>query len=84
MNGLSDIEAAIKRAIFTIVGGAEIDAHAPLFNLNIDSLDFAQLIIEVEVETGLHVPDKVFSDAKITLEQLAQIIHDHNKSGEKP
>jgi acyl carrier protein len=45
-------------------------------DLGADSLDLAEMTMELEDQLGISVPEEVFSDPNLTLGQVEQAIHE--------
>lgn len=91
MTGLFEIQNNIIKAIDVVTcanpsyasmgwDDATIAAKT-LFEFPIDSLDFAEIIIETEALTDMRVPDIAASNPKITIGELAETILKYNKPG---
>jgi acyl carrier protein len=62
------IEAAVKTAIAEQFGipEAQVNLDSPLSDYDADSLDLVELVMVIEDETGVEIPDNEFDSVKMS------------------
>lgn len=77
-----EIEKVVKEAIFKFNGlnyAAEINNEDGLAtDMDIDSLDYAEAVMEIEKESGISIPDEVFRNTpcdEITVGSLTDMLY---------
>lgn len=85
-----EIEKVVKEAIFKFNGlnyAAEINNEDGLAtDMDIDSLDYAEAVMEIEKESGISIPDEALNIKpyyKLTVGKLVDMLYDYLKSYEK-
>lgn len=86
-----EIEKVVKEAIFKFNGlnyAAEINNEDGLAtDMDIDSLDYAEAVMEIEKESGISIPDKALNIKpyyKLTVGKLVDMLYNYlNNYGKK-
>jgi len=74
---VNDVESAIRTAILGVAPEADLDALAPdddlQLELDLDSMDFLNVLIALEALTGVAIPEADYRDVR-TMRSLSDYV----------
>lgn len=74
---MNDVESAIRTAILGVAPEADLDALAPdddlQLELDLDSMDFLNVLIALEALTGVAIPEADYRDVR-TMRSLSDYV----------